>query len=901
MPISFIPYTATYGPLSLPGVTCQLWLDGADPAGNGILPANNSSLTSWFDKSKSGNTCTNTSSANSPIFNTNLINGLSALSFTGPGVFNTTTSQWLDNTIMSFPNTTNTIFAVVYNDNSTSKSFTTNNYIISGRADALISYSSYTGNNFATFIGSGSTWNDASINTPSQNMNGVWAITAMTLNTNVLTPYYNGTALNTKSGTMASTTGFIIGEAPLGYRGQCWNGYIAEVLIYNSVLGTSQRQAIEGYLAQKWGLTAKLPPGHPGLSQTLYNGKVYQPQISLKSAPYANYYPLSIGGCVLWLDGNDTSSMTFNGSAIIQWNDKSPSSNYVSQATVANAPTLGTSQNGLNTVYFATTNQQLVSSQNSATPGNASRTVIALFWCPTLSSQYMSVTGTESGANPAPAWGMAKNANADVDYPFMYSSAGYDQYTFVYSTPNPLLTYAQYDSDASFFSGYYATAGATGGTTTVGNFATRTMTFNTTAGVWYIGRRQQAATGSVTSHLLEMIQYNRALTTTERQSIEGYLTWKWGLTTLLASTHPYYSAPPLQYTRGAILGAPIKTGISFVPSNYIAMTLTGSSAGAVTNYQIPITVYRTTGTNSGSSVYVGTAIYSDYSNLYFLASDRVTQLPFYIESSTVTATSAIIWVSVPSIPASPSTVKVYLYWYLSGTYTSSQNGTNTFLLFDEFTGAAASAPNSSIWTLNVKGSGGTGALTGSGTIQLSPTNLTISSVSILSVNTLPANNFCIHVRRQFSGIQYTDITFAQTNSVQDLDAGGQSSWWHTTLAQGYLVEKQNISGQDHLMIKGATNTGASDLTPLFGSTPVNTWELIDFTYTSSGLLNWSVNGSSQASATNTTYLSGAKYLLISQGMYSSTSGYVTTLDYVFVRNYVNPEPSVTAWGALNTP
>jgi len=28
---------------------------------------------------------------------------------------------------------------------------------------------------------------------------------------------------------------------------------------------------------------------------------------------------------------------------------------------------------------------------------------------------------------------------------------------------------------------------------------------------------------------------------------------------------------------------------------------------------------------------------------------------------------------------------------------------------------------------------------------------------------------------------------------------------------------------------------------------------------------------------------------------------VTTLDYVFVRNYVNPEPSVTAWGALNTP
>jgi len=30
MPISFIPYTAIYGPVSLPGVICQLWLDGAD-------------------------------------------------------------------------------------------------------------------------------------------------------------------------------------------------------------------------------------------------------------------------------------------------------------------------------------------------------------------------------------------------------------------------------------------------------------------------------------------------------------------------------------------------------------------------------------------------------------------------------------------------------------------------------------------------------------------------------------------------------------------------------------------------------------------------------------------------------------------------------------------------------
>jgi hypothetical protein len=242
-------------PLLVPG--CQLWLDGADPAGNGVIPANNTIITSWVDKSNSGNTCTNSTSANAPVFKTNITNGLPVLSFTGPGTSGTTTSQWLDNTVMTFPNTNNTIFAVVYNDNSTTKSFTNYNYIISGRSNFSFGYTSGGSNRFATFIGSGSAWNDTLVNTPSTStdMNGVWSLTSMTLATNVLTPYFNRAAQNTKTGTMGSATGLIIGEAPSGFRGQCWNGYIAEILIYNTVLTTSARQQIENYLVQKWGLT----------------------------------------------------------------------------------------------------------------------------------------------------------------------------------------------------------------------------------------------------------------------------------------------------------------------------------------------------------------------------------------------------------------------------------------------------------------------------------------------------------------------------------------------------------------------------------------------------------------------------------------------------------------------
>ena len=42
-----------------------------------------------------------------------------------------------------------------------------------------------------------------------------------------------------------------------------WRGQLGEVLVYNGVLTTPERQEIEGYLAHKWGLVASLPNNHP--------------------------------------------------------------------------------------------------------------------------------------------------------------------------------------------------------------------------------------------------------------------------------------------------------------------------------------------------------------------------------------------------------------------------------------------------------------------------------------------------------------------------------------------------------------------------------------------------------------------------------------------------------------
>jgi hypothetical protein len=72
----------------------------------------------------------------------------------------------------------------------------------------------------------------------------------------------------------------------------------------------------------------------------------------------------------------------------------------------------------------------------------------------------------------------------------------------------------------------------------------KSTSLNTTAGVWYLGRRQQAATGSADSYYLEIIHYNSALTTSQRQQVEGYLAWKWGLQGNLPANHPFKRFPP---------------------------------------------------------------------------------------------------------------------------------------------------------------------------------------------------------------------------------------------------------------------------------------------------------------------------------------------------------------------
>jgi len=111
-------------------------------------------------------------------------------------------------------------------------------------------------------------------------------------------------------------------------------------------------------------------------------------------------------------------------------------------------------------------------------------------------------------------------------------------------------------------------------------------------------------------------------------------------------------------------------------------TIIGSTAGAVTDYQVKITVHYGPGTDSGADVYLDGKCQPDFDDIRFTASDGKTLLSYWIEEK-VDGSYAVVWVKIPSIPASPGNTTIYIY-YGNPTAISESDGDSTFIFFDDF-------------------------------------------------------------------------------------------------------------------------------------------------------------------------------------------------------------------------
>ncbi len=117
-------------------------------------------------------------------------------------------------------------------------------------------------------------------------------------------------------------------------------------------------------------------------------------------------------------------------------------------------------------------------------------------------------------------------------------------------------------------------------------------------------------------------------------------------------------------------------------SNRKEKTITGTSAGEQTNYQMKLKVYKSSGTDTPGTVYLQGNARDDFGDLRFTKPDGVTLLDYWVETYT-SGVSATVWVDVDSIPASPGTTSIYVY-YGNPSATSTSSGPNTFTFFDHF-------------------------------------------------------------------------------------------------------------------------------------------------------------------------------------------------------------------------
>jgi hypothetical protein len=240
----------------------------------------------------------------------------------------------------------------------------------------------------------------------------------------------------------------------------------------------------------------------------------------------------------VWLDANDSATITLNGSVVSQWNDKSGNGNNAAQSDNAKRPT-----------YNAT----LLNSQGGLVYDGSNDCL----QIPNLTlSTFVSVFAVVKQLNTGKAFWFEHSAQADTQEGFYFS--GYDFYT-TYLRRSGVNTFASAASawpgtaDEVFSLVFRSSPPSAGqspivfksGTAVSLSYGTITTPANTNVtATLNIGARNNGAVVPMNANLHEFIICNTDLDTDTRQKMEGYLAWKWGLQGNLPAGHPYKNARP---------------------------------------------------------------------------------------------------------------------------------------------------------------------------------------------------------------------------------------------------------------------------------------------------------------------------------------------------------------------
>jgi hypothetical protein len=499
---SIQPFSRRFNPIDIPG--CQLWFDAADRS---TITLNGTNVSSWRDKSGNGYSVSQSTSGNQPTYTLNLLNGL-------PGI-QLSSQKFLEQFGSNMPNftssTSSTVFIVAKNGGT-----------LTGSGWNMVNTtwfnSSGTGINRYHFSFANSTTNGVTLYA---NGSLVGVTTAVSLGSNAIIGFtvsstgnsinVNGTLTTYSGSTLPSTnnsTFFRFGDDRANFSTDV-NVY--EFIGFDTALTSSQRQQVEGYLAYKWDLISSLPSTHPFKKLT--------PSSAL------SFSPTAISGCSLWLDPADTSTVTLNGTSVIQVADKSRLGYNMSQATSGNRPTYSTSPNGNRMLTFTQSSSTRLS--NTSFPsfiGSGPASYFLVEYNMTAPSGNPSPFGYSAGPN----FGLIMQYNPGFTGGLQPFSTGVSSFTS--ATPRLIFLYKQNVASSNMI-GFINGTSQTVSDTTSGTYS----------GTFSVG---SGPNGFISGNICELIVFNRAVTTPERQQVEGYLADKWGVKSSLPSIHPYRSFGP---------------------------------------------------------------------------------------------------------------------------------------------------------------------------------------------------------------------------------------------------------------------------------------------------------------------------------------------------------------------
>lgn len=236
--------------------------------------------------------------------------------------------------------------------------------------------------------------------------------------------------------------------------------------------------------------------------------------------------PRRISGLSVWYDAADSSTITLNGSAVSQWNDKSGNGYHASQSTANNQPAYNTNtRNGLAVVTFDGSNDSLVTS--SFADGWTAFTSFCVFnviaraqigiyilWTRSTDRQRAVVIYDVSVGAPYSIRGHLLNSGTND-----YDCATFGNYATWYYMTN------QWDGTTS--SRTTAFTGRTNGTSRTNTASGSFLTSNVANTVLRIGNRSDGTRG-INCDIGELIVYSSSLSADARDAVERYLKGKWG-------------------------------------------------------------------------------------------------------------------------------------------------------------------------------------------------------------------------------------------------------------------------------------------------------------------------------------------------------------------------------------